>query len=75
MIYEPFMLRDLTRETVRAVVRHGLRQSKGSDRLLARLFHLPGSDYRKFHEFLLKYECHVTLVGVGTTSDDRRAHA
>jgi transcriptional regulator with GAF, ATPase, and Fis domain len=75
VIYEPFMLRDLTRETVRAVVRQGLHQSKGSYRLLARLFHLPGTDYRKFQDFLQKYDCHLPINPVRNTSEDRQVRA
>jgi DNA-binding NtrC family response regulator len=73
VIYEPFMLRDLTRETVRAVVRRGLHQSKGSYRLLARLFRLPGGDYRKFQDFLQKYDCHLPMSPV--RSEDRQVRA
>lgn len=59
VVYEPFMLRDLTRETVRAVVRMGLEQTKGTYRLVGRLFNLPPSDYKRFLGFLQKYECHM----------------
>jgi hypothetical protein len=72
------MLRDLTRETVRAVVRQGLHQSKGSYRLLARLFHLPGTDYRKFQDFLQKYDCHLPINPINpvrNTSEDRQVRA
>jgi hypothetical protein len=53
------MSRDLTRETVRTVVRRGLEATKGSYRLVAQLFNLPQSDYKRFLSFLQKYECHV----------------
>jgi len=59
VIYEPFMLRDLTRDTVRSVVRRGLKQTRGSYRLLARLFNMPGPDYKRFLNFLQKYDCHL----------------
>jgi hypothetical protein len=55
-------------------VRRGLHQSKGSYRLLARLFHLPGTDYRKFQDFLQKYDCHLPINPV-RTSEDRRVRA
>ncbi len=59
VVYEPFMLRDLTRETVRGVVRRGLEQTKGSYRLVAELFNLPPQDYKRFLNFLQKYDCQM----------------
>jgi hypothetical protein len=58
-VYEPFMLRDMTRETVRLVVQSGLEQTKGSYRLVAELFNLPSQDYKRFLNFLQKYDCHM----------------
>jgi transcriptional regulator with GAF, ATPase, and Fis domain len=59
VVYEPFMLRDMTRETVRLVVQSGLEQTKGSYRLVAELFNLPSQDYKRFLNFLQKYDCHM----------------
>jgi transcriptional regulator with GAF, ATPase, and Fis domain len=59
VVYEPFMLRDLTRETVRAVVRLGLTHTRGSYRLLGQLFNWPATDYKRFLNFLQKYDCHM----------------
>jgi transcriptional regulator with PAS, ATPase and Fis domain len=59
VVYEPFMLRDMTRESVRAIVRRGLEQTRGSYSLVAQLFHLPPTDYKRFMSFLQKYDCHM----------------
>ena len=59
VVYEPFMLRDLTRETVRAVVRMGLDRARGSYRIVSQLFNMPPNDYKRFLTFLQKYECHL----------------
>jgi transcriptional regulator with GAF, ATPase, and Fis domain len=59
VVYEPFMLRDLTRETVRGIVTRGLEQTKGNYRLVAELFNLPSSDYKRFLSFLQKYDCQM----------------
>lgn len=59
VVYEPFMLRDLTRETVRAIVTRGLEQTKGNYRLVAELFNLPSTDYKRFLSFLQKYDCQM----------------
>ena len=73
VIYEPFMLRDLTRDTVRCVVRRGLKQTRGSYRLLARLFNMPGTDYKRFLNFLQKYDCHLPFHPFRQVQDDRQA--
>jgi transcriptional regulator with GAF, ATPase, and Fis domain len=61
VVYQPFMLRDMTRDVVRSVVRRGLEQTKGSYRLVAQLFNLPPTDYKRFLNFLQKYECHMAF--------------
>ena len=62
VVYEPFMARDMTRETVRAIVRLGLQHTKGSYRLCAELFNLPPQDYKRFLNFLQKHECQVPFL-------------
>jgi DNA-binding NtrC family response regulator len=59
VIYEPFMVRDLTRDDLRAVVNKGLIETKGSYKLLLELFNIPQSDYKKFLAFLRKHQCHL----------------
>jgi len=59
VLYQPFMLRDVTRETLRAVVRLALAEARGNYRILLQMFNLPPTDYKRFLSFLQKYECHV----------------
>jgi transcriptional regulator with GAF, ATPase, and Fis domain len=59
VVHEPFMARDMTRETVRAIVRLGLQHTKGSYRLCAELFNLPPEDYKRFLSFLQKHDCQM----------------
>jgi transcriptional regulator with PAS, ATPase and Fis domain len=59
VVFAPFMSRDLTRETVRAIVRRGLECTKGNYRLMAPLFNFPPGDYKRFLNFLQKHDCHV----------------
>jgi transcriptional regulator with PAS, ATPase and Fis domain len=59
VVYEPFMLRDMTRESVRTIVRRGLEHTRGSYSLVAQLFNLPATDYKRFMSFLQKYDCHM----------------
>ena len=58
-IYPAFMARDLTRDDLRQIIRHGLEHSQGSYRLLVALFHLPPHDYKRFLAFLKQHDCHL----------------
>jgi hypothetical protein len=58
-VYEPFMARDLTRADVREVIRMGLEHTRGNYKLLVTCFNMPSEDYKRFLNFLRKYECHV----------------
>jgi hypothetical protein len=53
------MLRDVTRDTVRAVVRLALAEARGNYRIVLQMFNLPPSDYKRFLSFLQKHECHT----------------
>ena len=57
--YEPFMARDLTRHEIRELVRMGLEHTRGNYKLLVTTFNMPPEDYKKFLNFLRKYQCHV----------------
>ena len=58
-VYEPFMARDITRHDVRELVRLGLEHTRGNYKLLVAYFNMPPEDYKKFLNFLRKYQCHV----------------
>ena len=58
-VYEPFMARDLTRAEVRELIRMGLEHTRGNYKLLVTTFNMPPEDYKKFLNFLRKYQCHV----------------
>jgi DNA-binding NtrC family response regulator len=60
IVYEPFMLRDLTRDDLRAIVRHGLSLTHGSYKGMAQLFNVP-ADYKRLLNFLRKYQCHLPV--------------
>jgi two-component system, NtrC family, response regulator AtoC len=64
VVFEPFMSRDLTRETMRAVVRRGLECTKGNYRLIPALFNFPATDYKRFLTFLQKHDCHIPFRAV-----------
>jgi DNA-binding NtrC family response regulator len=58
-VYEPFMARDLTRRDVRELVRLGLENTRGNYKMLVSCFNMQPEDYKRFLNFLRKYQCHV----------------
>jgi DNA-binding NtrC family response regulator len=71
-IYEPFMARDLTRQDVREIVRLGLEHTRGNYKLLVTSFNMPPEDYKKFLNFLRKYQCHVPFQRFRMVAADLR---
>jgi transcriptional regulator with PAS, ATPase and Fis domain len=59
VVYDPFMLRDITREQLRQIVRRGLSQTRGSYGLLVQLFNMEPDDGPRFVGFLRKHQCHL----------------
>jgi transcriptional regulator with PAS, ATPase and Fis domain len=59
VVYEPFMLRDMTRDDLRALVSRGLEQTRGSYRILVQMFNMPEADYKRFLNFLRKHDCQM----------------
>ena len=57
--YPAFMVRDLTRDDLRFIVRAGLEQTRGSYRMLLELFKMPPQDYKRFLGFLKQHDCHL----------------
>ncbi len=57
VVYDPFMLRDLTRRELRQVVQKGLEQTRGSYPLLLQLFNMEPDDHTRFLHFLRKHQC------------------
>jgi two-component system response regulator AtoC len=60
--YEPFMLRDLTRDDLRALVTKGLHETRGNYVMLVRLFNLEARDYKRFMNVLHKHGCHIPVA-------------
>jgi transcriptional regulator with PAS, ATPase and Fis domain len=74
-IYPLFIARDITRHDVRELVRRGLGVTRGSYRVLLRLFRMPPSDYKRFLNFLAAHECRVDFreFRTGNPEPPRRA--
>jgi two-component system nitrogen regulation response regulator NtrX len=61
VVHDPFMARDLTRDTLRRVVRLGLEQVDGRHAELATLFNVQKQDLKRLLTFLRKHECLVAV--------------
>ena len=59
VVYPLYMQRDITRDTVRELVRKGLQESRGNYRIVAKLFNLEPDEYKKFLGFLRKHDCQL----------------
>jgi transcriptional regulator with PAS, ATPase and Fis domain len=73
VVYSPFMSRDLTREDLRTLVARGLEKTRGSYKGLVGLFNLSAQDYKRFLNFLRKYECRLPFQGFRTVPSSSRA--
>ena len=58
-VYPLYMQREITKSNVRDIVRKGLEESRGNYKIVARLFNLQPTDYKRFLNFLRKHECQL----------------
>jgi transcriptional regulator with PAS, ATPase and Fis domain len=56
VIYEPYMARDLTRSQVRGMICRGLKETRGSYKILLRLFNMEAHHYKRLMNFLRKHD-------------------
>jgi len=61
-VYPGFMRREITKDTLREIVRRGLEEARGSYRRVVPLFNMLPSEYEKFVGFLRKYDCHISTT-------------
>jgi len=59
VVYPLYIEREITRGTVRELVRRGLIEARGNYKGVARLFNLGPHDYKRFLGFLRKHQCQV----------------
>ena len=59
VVYPLYMQREITRSNVREVVRKGLEEARGNYKIVARLFNLEPTDYKRFLNFLRKHDCQL----------------
>jgi DNA-binding NtrC family response regulator len=71
-VYEPFMLRDLTRADLRRLVSRGLERTHGSYKTHVSLFNMRPEDYKRFLNFLRKHDCHLPFQRFRTVHPNLR---
>jgi transcriptional regulator with PAS, ATPase and Fis domain len=58
-VYTLYMDREITRGTLREVIRKGLHDARGNYRIVARMFNLEPREYKRFLNFLRKHDCQL----------------
>ena len=58
-VYPLFIQREITRSTVKEVIRRGLQDSGGNYKIVARMFNMEPRDYKRFLNFLRKHHCQL----------------
>jgi hypothetical protein len=59
VVYPVFMARDMTRADLRHIITRGLEHTRGNYKILVDYFNMPPYDYKRFLNFLRKFECQV----------------
>src|SRR5262249_6761796 len=62
-----FLNRDITRQDLRDLLSRGLSSTRGSYRAMLELFGIPGTDYKRFMNFLATHDCRVDYREFRTT--------
>jgi hypothetical protein len=60
-VYPLYMQREITRSSVRDLVRKGLHDARGNYKIVTRLFNMEPADYKRFLNFLRKHDCQVSF--------------
>jgi two-component system response regulator AtoC len=58
-VYPLYMNREITKSNVRDLIGKGLEEARGNYKIVARLFNMEASEYKKFLNFLRKHDCQV----------------
>ena len=58
-VYPLYMQREITKTTVREIVKRGLQNARGNYKIVARDFNMGPNDYKRFLNFLRKHQCQL----------------
>ncbi len=59
VVYPLYMQREITRSSVRDLVRKGLKEARGNYKIVAKMFNMQDTEYKRFLNFLRKHDCQV----------------
>jgi transcriptional regulator with GAF, ATPase, and Fis domain len=60
-VYPLYMQREITKGHMRDLVRKGLEQARGNYKIVARMFNMEDSEYKRFLNFLRKHDCQLSF--------------
>jgi DNA-binding NtrC family response regulator len=61
-VQQPFIDRELTKSSLRYVIRRGVEEMGGNYRKVSQLFNVEAADYKRFLAFLYQQDCHLLAV-------------
>lgn len=62
VVHKAYKARELARHDLASLIDRGLQETRGSYRALLKVFHLPSSDYKRFHAFLYQQRCNLPVA-------------
>jgi DNA-binding NtrC family response regulator len=62
VVHKAYKARELARQDLASIIDRGLQETRGSYRALLKVFHLPSTDYKRFHAFLYQQRCNLPVA-------------
>jgi hypothetical protein len=62
VVHKAYKARELARQDLASLIDRGLQETRGSYRALLKVFHLPSTDYKRFHAFLYQQRCNLPVA-------------
>src|SRR5262245_52479664 len=62
VVHTAYKARELARHDLASLIDRGLQETRGSYRALLKVFHLPSTDYKRFHAFLYQQRCNLPVA-------------
>jgi len=62
VVHKAYKARELARHDLASIIDRGLLETRGSYRALLKVFHLPSTDYKRFHAFLYQQRCNLPVA-------------
>jgi two-component system, NtrC family, response regulator HydG len=62
VVHKAYKARELARQDLASLIDRGLQETQGSYRALLKVFHLPSTDYKRFHAFLYQQRCNLPVA-------------